>query len=538
MSPRAVFREALKSLGAAAVCLVVLEGVLRLVYVVRNSAVDYVPLPYVFGHAYGPVPPWVDGLRLLEPDRQLIWKGRPNVRRKYVDVFSPVWTERERTDLLRQLVPRVPESLRANPVWTVSLNSLGFRDDEFPKTKGPSALRILCIGDSWTFGANVAQEQAYPRRLRALLEERFPGASFEVLNLGVLGYSSAQGLELLKGRGLVMAPDVILIGFAMNDGSAADYRDRDLIGHEQRWSSETGGLARSETYKLMRYLAQRFRFKPKSPSDQLGSIGEYVEAVPEAAAMPDYQKLQPRTRVPLPEYEGNLAEMIRLARGRGASVALLYDELAANSPYRVSLRRVAETEGVPLVDGYALVAEARGRIERDLEARLDLQPSITGAPAPPSADGVNVVFRVYAGDRPVPKALYIAGTDPAIGENVPNQVALHDDATHGDQRPGDHVWSLAVTLPRKPVFYVYTNSGAPGKWEGLDVPDIRGFRVDAANPTDMVYRPIETFGMVYMQADSWHTNSAGYELIARAVVEILTRDDRVRRQVGQRDVRP
>jgi hypothetical protein len=43
-----------------------------------------------------------------------------------------------------------------------------------------------------------------------------------------------------------------------------------------------------------------------------------------------------------------------------------------------------------------------------------------------------------------------------------------------------------------------------------------------------VYRPIETFGKMYMQADGWHTDAAGYELIARAVLEKLKDDEKVK----------
>jgi lysophospholipase L1-like esterase len=44
-----------------------------------------------------------------------------------------------------------------------------------------------------------------------------------------------------------------------------------------------------------------------------------------------------------------------------------------------------------------------------------------------------------------------------------------------------------------------------------------------------IYLPIETFGKVYMQADSWHTNADGYELIAKALVNILKNDKKVLR---------
>jgi lysophospholipase L1-like esterase len=36
-----------------------------------------------------------------------------------------------------------------------------------------------------------------------------------------------------------------------------------------------------------------------------------------------------------------------------------------------------------------------------------------------------------------------------------------------------------------------------------------------------VYLPIESFGQIYMQADNWHTDAVGYDLIARAVADAL-----------------
>jgi lysophospholipase L1-like esterase len=36
-----------------------------------------------------------------------------------------------------------------------------------------------------------------------------------------------------------------------------------------------------------------------------------------------------------------------------------------------------------------------------------------------------------------------------------------------------------------------------------------------------IYLPVETFGRVYMQADNWHTDASGYDLIARAVANAI-----------------
>ena len=58
-----------------------IEIVLRAAYFGRNSLVRYVPLPYVVGDDYGPIPPWLDDLLTLRPDDALIWRNIPNARR-------------------------------------------------------------------------------------------------------------------------------------------------------------------------------------------------------------------------------------------------------------------------------------------------------------------------------------------------------------------------------------------------------------------------------------------------------------------------
>jgi hypothetical protein len=133
---------------------------------------------------------------------------------------------------------------------------------------------------------------------------------------------------------------------------------------------------------------------------------------------------------------------------------------------------------------------------------------------------VEVIFRVYAGPFSVPKRLSIVGLDPKLGGLVPNTIAMHDDGTGGDQKAGDGVWSYAATFPvGAKLFYVYTNSGKEGQWEGLDVPTIRHLEVSAA--PNGGFAPIESFGKIYMQADNWHTDEVGYDLIARAVGDAL-----------------
>src|ERR1700733_1375899 len=155
-------RADLKSLLTTIIFFVVLEGPVRGAYGVRNAMVRRVPLPYSVGDEYGPIPPWLDRLLILIPDDTLIWRSLPNVRRTYVDIFSPAHSEQDRTALLRRFVPSLPTEFRDNPTWTIALNSEGYRSEDFPATKPQSTVRIACIGDSWTFGMNVDQDRTYP----------------------------------------------------------------------------------------------------------------------------------------------------------------------------------------------------------------------------------------------------------------------------------------------------------------------------------------------------------------------------------------
>jgi len=86
-----------------------------------------------------------------------------------------------------------------------------------------------------------------------------------------------------------------------------------------------------------------------------------------------------------------------------------------------------------------------------------------------------------------------------------------------------------VKLPRgKTIFYVYTNSGEEGEWQNVDIPDLRRFTVDAEETAKTLYAPIDSFGRMYMQADGWHTNAAGYQLIAEAILRKLKEEPRFR----------
>ena len=517
-----MLRAVAKGLTTTVVFFLFAEIALRGAYFARNAMVTYVPLPYALGDEYGPIPPWLDDLLILKNDSTLIWRNEPDVRRTYLDVFSPVRTAGDRVALLRRFTPTIPDEFRHNPTWEIRLNSEGFRGGEMPAARQPATVRIACLGDSWTFGMPVGQDHTYPSRLAEWLRQERPDTAYDVENFGVLGFSSYQGLQLLKTRVLDARPDIVVIGFGMNDSEVPGYRDKDIISLKNRSAkvrikgAVDALMERLESYKLLKYEALALRFRPKP-------VGEYLKPAADArgSGVIDYEEIEPWTRVSPHDYELNVREMMRLAYSQGARVVLVDNELWQASPYRAVLQKIASDSGAPFIDSLSIVNTARSEIEHDLETRLDLTGRPGNVPSAPEGT-TTVVFRAFHGNVAVPRALSIVGADPQLGALVPNTVAMHDDGEEGDQWAGDGVWSFAASFPpAKTISYMYTNSGPAGEWIGLDVPHIRRVSVPPAPDRRPVYLPIETFGRIYMQGDDWHTDAVGYDAIGHAVARAV-----------------
>ena len=91
-------------------------------------------------------------------------------------------------------------------------NSHGHRDVETPLKKPLGVFRILVIGDLLTVGANVRQEEAYPKVLEERLR-RVYGPQIQVVNSGVGGWDPFQYAEYFEHYGYQFEPDLIVVGF-------------------------------------------------------------------------------------------------------------------------------------------------------------------------------------------------------------------------------------------------------------------------------------------------------------------------------------
>lgn len=84
--------------------------------------------------------------------------------------------------------------------------------------ESPDVVRVLVLGDSFTWGDGVHEEDAYPHRMQFRLNLYYPDRPHEVLNAGRNGLNTVDERELLDSLDLLASePDLVLLGFTLND---------------------------------------------------------------------------------------------------------------------------------------------------------------------------------------------------------------------------------------------------------------------------------------------------------------------------------
>lgn len=98
----------------------------------------------------------------------------------------------------------------------IEINSLGFRGKEIAFRKTPGVPRVLILGDSITWGDSLRDEDTYVRHTEVDLA-RALGHPVEVINGGVGDTGSEEQMDILEESGLRVKPDVVVLGFYLND---------------------------------------------------------------------------------------------------------------------------------------------------------------------------------------------------------------------------------------------------------------------------------------------------------------------------------
>ncbi|MCB9892578.1 MAG: hypothetical protein H6833_13080 [Planctomycetes bacterium] len=236
-----------------------------------------------------------------------------------------LWPLRASSEPLAAYRVREPVEIRTN--------DRGMRMREVTLTKPAQTFRIVCVGDSVTFGWGVPERETYPRLLeRSLRNGLAEDKDIEVLNCGVPGHTTLQALRRLEQDVLPLEPDVIVLATGFNDGFVtrqAPDRERLARGDTPEFPTPSWWWRRSRTSHALG-LAPRFA----AP----GSLH--------------------RERLPRAERDRARRAIVAAARTRGAQVLLL-NVCFPHSVIADELSNLATELDVPYVDARARFLDPR-----------------------------------------------------------------------------------------------------------------------------------------------------------------------------------
>ncbi|MBW1766466.1 MAG: hypothetical protein JRJ65_05370 [Deltaproteobacteria bacterium] len=245
---------------------------------------------------------------------------------------------------------------------TYHINSSGFRDTECEIEKQPATSRIMVIGDSFTFGARVNQEDAYPKQLEEALNHL--NIRCEVINCGVIGHNMWQHYEILKRKVLPFHPDLIVLGLFVDDLSRSvspreksdeyhginPFEDRNLLGileHSSLWNFLRNANAIYEYkyryrrgYSYMKTIDERK--KEWGPSNPTNTNYKIMSGKAEKKKYLDFSDA--------------LKEFVKLANTEGARVlvAMIPDSVQLNEPHlqavNLFVQQACKNYEIPFLD--------------------------------------------------------------------------------------------------------------------------------------------------------------------------------------------
>jgi lysophospholipase L1-like esterase len=168
----------------------------------------------------------------------------------------------------------------------------------YTTAKSKGVYRIVCLGCSCTNRGWLT----YPERLEKRLNEgKNSETTFEVINAGVGGYSSYQGLLYFADELIDYTPDVVTVYFGWNDHwRAIHYPDKAQPNPGEFWVQLQNILNRMRIYQFLHKVIETLAVK--DDGDQRDSF---------------------RPRVSLRDYRENLEAIVGTARTHGSRVLLM-----------------------------------------------------------------------------------------------------------------------------------------------------------------------------------------------------------------------
>jgi len=165
--------------------------------------------------------------------------------------------------------------------FLVSTDERGLRTPIHGPEKPAGMKRVMTLGCSTTFGWGVDDAESYPARLEHYLHEMGHDA-VEVINGGQPGYTTFQGLWLWEEVLKDYAPDVVIVGYVVQDARRVAYSDvSQALIQEDAAFLKNNILYRIQLYKALRNLLGRVQTQAKDEQQEVFRVDDknYLESL-------------------------------------------------------------------------------------------------------------------------------------------------------------------------------------------------------------------------------------------------------------------
>lgn len=172
-----------------------------------------------------------------------------------------------------------------------------------------ASYRLLCLGDSVTYGSGVEWGETYCAQLGARIEAAQPHLEVEIVNAGLPGYAAAHGYDLYRKRLQGLRFDLAVVAFGFNDHRLDTLREDVKDGETPRRRSSSRRLFRSSALAMM-----------------LGSLSEGAASGSRPAGPLNLEDGEGFIAIDPDAFGRTLREIEELLRGDGAKVVFLCTE--------------------------------------------------------------------------------------------------------------------------------------------------------------------------------------------------------------------
>lgn len=381
--------------------------------------------------------------------------------------------------------------------FLVETNALGMRMGEVAVEKQPNTIRIAVMGDSIAFGWGLPVTDAFPAKLETYLNQDAK-TKFSVMNFAAPGFTTFHAVMQYERLVSDFHPDVLILAFGLYDAFENRLSEEELytfLEKQGTFTEKRGLRGFMSSHSTMGHLLSK-RKKQQNEKIIQSSIDERI------------QKNVWTKKVPLDSIKKNLSTIIENQQKSGGKIILINDNLF-NFDSIGAFQDLSKQYKVPLLDIRAIFDGIGGYEELKTHFVLGLENA--GVDYFENGSQTTYLFRAQDAARVPVKGVFITGNLPELGNDVPNTVRMYDDGSHGDERAGDKIWSLQLTLPSpKPVQFTFTDNGVQGQWGEKET----GFENNSRNQQFMFhFTPAGSERFIHWRSPVYKLNLPSYEYL-------------------------